>query len=259
MRYIVYIDNTAEADAIRFVGSYRPRGIFRREQISYTTDISHAFLFDDSDTRTVEKALARAEKDFPLCRCAVCDMGLFAAEHKDNVFWVTARIGENGGEDEYYSHTIGGTAVWTNDIRQAELCLDGDDAESALSLLRMRCNGKITTFAVYANIRNVLAAQKFIIVCKSRNSGVSKYYSRMEGGNRLRLVRTSDAARRFAYREAITEFEHLKSHNKRFFYTVMKAPDENVPSRDIEEYADSHRDLRVVALNDKLKWHRRRD
>lgn len=248
MAKVIYFDaEPTRKSVIRFVEDYRRGGWFRKEKIEYSIECGYLPVIED-----VEGAYDRIMRDFP---DAVISSGKLVEVDKaleSNRVWVIAKHTDKGF-NVFYSHTTAGRVEWTSDISNAELNFDEQSAEGCAAELR-RTGEKIITMPVCLNFPNPLLGKNFIILCKSRKSGVTKYFARHEEGNRIRLVKNSDSAARFTYAEVLAKFDSLKATNKAFFYTVCNAFSENVNYTQIEDYCKSGKVAKAVAVTDKLKW-----
>jgi len=248
MAKVIYFDaEPTKKGVIRFVEDYRRGGFLRKEKIQY--GIAGGYLPVVDEEQGID---GRIMRDYP---SAVIYYGTVADVERrleTKRFWL---IGKDTGKgiDMYYSHVTAGKVEWTSDVTNAEIQFDEQAAISTVTELR-RAGEKAVVVPVYMNFDNPLLAKGFIILCKSRKSGVTKYFARHEDGNRIRLVKSSDSAARFNYAEAVEMFESLKGSNKAFFYTVCQAFKDNVNFTGIEDYMASGKVAKAIAVSDKLKW-----
>ena len=163
--------------------------------------------------------------------------------------WIedTDTLGEMGLMDV----VIGSNVSWTS-ASQGDVIRFYDSDCRVIG--QFAATGSTLDSAVYMNFDNPLLAKGFIILCKSKKSGVTKYFARHEEGNRIRLVKFSDSAARFNYAEAVDTFESLKRTNKAFIYTMCPAFKGRVHFTDIDKMLESGKVARAVAISDKLKW-----
>lgn len=249
MAKVIYFDaEPTKKGVIRFVEDYRRGGFLRKEKIQY--GIAGGYLPVVDEEPGIYKKIAR---DFSVD--AVIWKGeteVVEAALETKRFWL---IGKDTGKgfDVYYSHVTAGKVEWTSDVANAEIQFDEQAAVSTVTELR-RAGEKAVVVPVYMNFDNPLLGKNFIILCKSKKIGVTKYFARHEEGNRIRLVKNSSSAARFTYAEAVGMFESLKGSNKAFFYTVCPAFKDNVNFTGIENYMASGKVAKAIAVSDKLKW-----
>lgn len=248
MAKVIYFDaEPTKKGVIRFVEDYRMGGFLRKEKIQY--GIAGGYLPVVEEEQSIYDRIVH---DYP---SAIVYYGTVADTERrldTKRFWL---IGKDAGKgiDMYYSHVTAGHVEWTSDVPNAEIQFDEQAAVSTVSELR-RAGEKAVVVPVYMNFDNPLLAKGFIILCKSKKSGVTKYFARHEEGNRIRLVKSSNSAARFTYAEAVGMFESLKGSNKAFFYTVCPAFKGNVNFTSIENYMASGKVAKAIAVSDKLKW-----
>ncbi len=248
MAKVIYFDaEPTKKGVIRFVEDYRRGGFLRKEKIQY--GIAGGYLPVVDEVQGVYKRIARDYPDAIIWNGTVADT---ERKLETKRFWL---IGKDDGKgfDVYYSHVTAGHVEWTSDAANAEIQFDEQAAVSAVTELR-RAGEKAVVVPVYMNFDNPLLCRNFIILCKSKKSGVTKYFARHEEGNRIRLVKNSDSAARLTYAEAVGMFESLKGSNKAFFYTVCPAFKDNVNFTSIENYMASGKVAKAIAVSDKLKW-----
>ena len=248
MAKVIYFDaEPIKKGVIRFVEDYRRGGFLRKEKIQYGIAGGYLPVVDD-----FHGAFSRVVRDNP--GAVVYDGTVIDVERKLETkrFWL---IGKDTGKgfDVYYSHVTAGKVEWTSDVTNAEIQFDEQAAVNTVTELR-RAGEKAVVVPVYMNFENPLLGRNFIILCKSRKSGVTKYFARHEEGNRIRLVKNSYSAARFTYAEAVGMFESLKGSNKAFFYTVCPAFTDNVNFTGVEDYMASGKAAKAIAVSDKLKW-----
>lgn len=248
MAKVIYFDaEPTKKGVIRFVEDYRRGGFLRKEKIQY--GIAGGYLPVVDEVQGVYDRIARDYSDAIIWNGMVEDV---ERKLETRRFWL---IGKDTGKGfgVYYSHVTAGNVEWTSDVTNAEIQFDEQAAVSTVSELR-RAGEKAVVIPVYMNFENPLLGKNFIILCKSRKSGATKYFARHEEGNRIRLVKNSDSAARFTYAEAVGMFESLKGSNKAFFYTVCPAFKDNVNFTGIEDYMASGKVAKAIAVSDKLKW-----
>lgn len=248
MAKVIYFDaEPTKKGVIRFVEDYRRGGFLRKEKIQY--GIAGGYLPVVDEEQGID---GRIMRDYPSAVIYYGTVAEIERRLETKRFWLIGK--DNGkGIDMYYSHITAGEVEWTNDVVNAEVQFDEQAAISTVSELR-RAGEKAVVIPVYMNFDNPLLGKNFIILCKSKKSGVTKFFARHEEGNRIRLVKSSDSAARFTYAEAVGMFESLKGSNKAFFYTVCPAFRDNVNFTGIEDYMDSGKVAKAIAISDKLKW-----
>ena len=247
-KVIYFYAEPTKKGVIRFVEDYRRGGFLRKEKIQYGIAGGYLPVVDD-----VQGIYVRIVRDYP---SALVYYGSTVADIERRLetkrFWL---IGKDTGRgfDVYYSHVKAGKVEWTSDVTNAEIQFDEQAAISTVTELR-RAGEKAVVVPVYMNFENPLLGRNFIILCKSKKSGVTKYFARHEEGNRIRLVKNSNSAARFTYSDAFETFESLKGSNKAFFYTVCPAFKDNVNFMGIDDYMASGKVAKAIAVSDKLKW-----
>lgn len=248
MAKVIYFDaEPMKKGVIRFVEDYRRGGFLRKEKIQY--GIAGGYLPVVDEAKGIYDRIVR---DYPPALVYYGTVVEIERRLDTQRFWL---IGKDTGKgfDVYYSHVTAGHVEWTSDVTNAEIQFDEQAAISAVTELR-RAGEKAVVVPVYMNFENPLLGKNFIILCKSKKSGVTKYFARHEDGNRIRLVKNSDSAARFTYAEAVGMFDSLKGSNKAFFYTVCPAFKDNVSFTGIEDYMASGKIAKAIAVSDKLKW-----
>lgn len=254
MGKIIYFEDGKEKNsAFRFVTYYRKKSWFKKERIEYTFSnyLANPF-FDDAVVTSVSE---RVKKDYPNAKIYCTEISDFIAKCRTHAFWVICQHDADSNVIGYYSLVIGKNVEWTNDIEDAELTMDPDSANQTADNLRRLCAGKkIGVQRVYLSLENMLLTPIMMITCTSkRGKEETKYFARIEG-NRIRLVETSDFARRNTYKDALDAFEYLQSHNKNFKYAVLPVFKDNVHYRNLEAYVKEKNLSRMVILSTKLKW-----
>ena len=247
MDQIVYFrERKDKACVVRFVADYRKGSWLRKERIAYTFFPGEAMLMNDRNTNL---AMFRVFKDYPDAAFVRTKNGRFPDNWwEGNRYWVAVR-----DDGRYFSHTERKSPIWTDDINDAEICLDRDSAERTTAELLRMSGEKIAVKEIYLTQENQLLKPSFIITCTSIKSQYTKYLSRIEGA-RLRLVKTSDAAARFTFSEAVSTFDILKASNKAFRYCVLPVFEDNVNCKDIEDYCKANKIPVAVQVTMKLKW-----
>lgn len=283
MAKVIYFDaEPTKKGVIRFVEDYRRGGFLRKEKIQYGIAGGYLPVVDEA-----QGIYVKIVRDYPNALIYYGTVADIERRLETKRFWL---IGKDTGRgfDVYYSREYTGidftianipkfnketgdfdwfidtdegrikkngkkTIGWTSNISNAEIQFDEQAAISMVNLLR-RAGEKAVVVPVYMNFDNPLLCKNFIILCKSKKSGVTKYFARHEEGNRIRLVKNSYSAARFTYAEAVGMFESLKGSNKAFFYTVCPAFRDNVNFTGIEDYMASGKVAKAIAVSDKLKW-----
>lgn len=251
--FIYFEESDKRKCAIRFVSNYRTAKWYRREKIGYSLLATSGMPV--TEATELQKIYLRIEKDYPDARIYCTEWEVFRDLHKKRQFWVICKFNENSEIDGYYSCTKRGNVEWTNDIDDADIYLDNQTADESGRTIGQLCqpDTKIGIAQIYLNLVNELLTPIFMITCTSKTGKQSTQYFAKLDGNRLRLVRTSDAAKKFTYSDVLAMFEHLKSHNKNFLYAVLPAFKDNVHCNDIERYIGDMRVSRLVQMDIKLK------
>ena len=248
MAKVIYFDaEPTKKGVIRFVEGYRRGGFLRKEKIQYGIAGGYLPVVDEE-----QGIYDRIVRDYPSALVYYGTVADVERRLETKRFWLVGKDTGNGF-DVYYSHVTAGNVEWTSDVTNAEIQFDEQAAISTVTELR-RAGEKAVVIPVYMNFENPLLGRNFIILCKSKKSGVTKYFARHEEGNRIRLVKSSNSAARFTYAEAVGVFESLKGSNKAFFYTVCPAFKDNVNFTGIEDYMASGKVAKAIAVSDKLKW-----
>lgn len=253
MKQIIYFKSSEKPDVYRFVKSYRRGRWYRKERIEYSFFPSDAVQFTDN----VEKSLVceRIKKDFPDVSIFSDDFLSFMSSHKDNRFWVIAQhdFGGDGISGFYCGFGSGNKAAFSTDIYSAEIIMSKSSALETLRTIQRSAGGLYSESVVYLSIANRLLSPCMMITCTNRRSNITKYFSRLEEGNRLRLVKTSVAARKFCYDDALSMFERLRMQNKNFLYAILPAFKDNVHCKDIESYMREKKVSRMITMGLQLK------
>lgn len=256
--HIIYFrDYSGRPGVFRFVKAYSPKRFLRRERIEYTLDITRAMDFSAGGMELVRQAHRRIMKDWS-CEgrttlgVSHTDSDDFMSSYRQHRFWVITRRGEDGEPVEFYSgRDRKGRDGFSDDIGEASIGLDLQSETDTVKRLRVG-GGHVSIDCVYLTLVNGLLEDNFMIICKSRKEdGRTRFFARQED-NRLRLVETSGAAKKMAYREAYEVYEHLESTNRNFSYAVLPAFVENVHCRDLEGYVKRHGVQRAVKMNLRL-------
>lgn len=248
MAKVIYFDaEPTKKGVIRFVEDYRRGGFLRKEKIQYGIAGGYLPVIDDA-----QGIYVKIVRDYPNALIYYGTVVEIERRLETKRFWL---IGKDSGRgfDVYYSHITAGKVEWTSDVTNAEIQFDEQAAISTVTELR-RAGEKAVVIPVYMNFDNPLLGRNFIILCKSKKSGMTKYFARHEEGNRIRLVKFPDSAARFNYAEAVETFESLKGSNKAFIYTMCPAFKGRVHFTDIDKMLESGKVARAVAVSDKLKW-----
>ena len=250
-KFILYFKEKAgEPCAIRFVKDYRKRGFLRKERIEYTFDLRQAYDFPELDD--VLAASKRIMKDWPGAVVNWPDEEEFKKEFALHKFWVITQRDVNGDPYEFYTgrdklHQ----AEFTEDINKASIGLDMQSEADTVGRLRTK-GTRIAIDCVYLSLVNDLLNPNFMIICTSRREGQrTRFFARQED-TRLRLVETSDAAKKMPYREAIDTYERLKATNKNFNYAVLPVFKDNVHYKNLEDYVLKTRVSRALKMNLRL-------
>lgn len=254
---IYFVENEKRKCAIRFVKSYRAKSWWRMERIEYTYSLAEGNNFVDS--AVTDKVCERIREDFPDAVIYRINPSEFHRQYETHRFWLICSFTKKTDTDGYFSHIMSKKVMWTNNINDAEILLDEKNAEDSANSIRRLC-GTTTMVGIqtiYLNLENMLLTPIMMITCTSKyGKQETKYFARLDG-NRLRLVNTSDAAKKFTYTEVMDMFEHLRTHNKNFLYAVLPAFKENVHYKNLEAYVTENNVSRMVQISLMLKWENR--
>lgn len=255
METIIYFEEDGKKHGvIRFVSGYRKKRFLRKERIEYT--LSSASSKDFIDEKDIFLVLERIKKDYPDAVIHLTDWDKFMERYKKHVFWLIAYIDDVGQKSPsgYYSSHSCGNVEWTKDIEDAEIGMDDDATDETVNNIRKSTGKKVFMMPVYLDLVNGLLEPNFMITCTGKKGKQeTKYFARMEGA-RLRLNTTSDAAKKFTYKEVLAMFEFLQSNNKNFLYAVLPVFKENVHYKQLENYMRKNKVSRMVQMTTKLRW-----
>ena len=255
METIIYFEeNGKKHGVIRFVSGYRKKRFLRKERIEYT--FSSASSKDFIDEEEIGMVLERIKKDYPDAVIHLTTWDKFLERYKKHVFWLIAYIDDIGQKSPsgYYSGSSRGNVEWTNDIEDAEIGLDDNTTDDTVNNIRKSTGKKVFMMPVYLDLVNGLLEPNFMITCTGKKGKQeTKYFARMEGA-RLRLNTTSDAAKKFTYKEVLAMFEFLQSNNKNFLYAALPVFKENVHYKQLDNYLKKNKVSRMVQMTTKLRW-----
>ena len=255
METIIYFEEDGKKHGvIRFVSGYRKKRFLRKERIEYT--FSSASSKDFIDEEEIGMVLERIKKDYPDAVIHLTTWDKFLERYKKHVFWLIAYIDDIGQKSPsgYYSGSSCGHVEWTNDIEDAEIGLDDDTTDDTVNNIRKSTGKKVFMMPVYLDLVNGLLEPNFMITCTGKKGKQeTKYFARMEGA-RLRLNTTSDAAKKFTYKEVLAMFEFLQSNNKNFLYAALPVFKENVHYKQLDNYLKKNKVSRMVQMTTKLRW-----
>ena len=255
MGTIIYFEETHKCSCVvRFVKDFQKKGWFRKERIEYSLSSIECTPFTNNEV--IDKVCERIRKDYPNAKIFCTERLEFEKTFRTHKVWVICTYDEKGNVAGYLSHVAGKRAMWTNDIDDAEISFDLESASASSDNIRKLCGlgARVGLRSVYLNLVNQLLTPIMMITCTSkRGKEETKYLARLEN-NRLRLVNTSDAAKKFTYTEVLKMFEHLQTHNKNFLYAVLPAFKDNVHYKNLEAYVKEKNVSRMVQMTTKLKW-----
>ena len=255
MGRIIYFEETEKRRcAIRFVKNFRKKGWLRKERIEYSFFSIEGTPFIDNEVMAM--VCERIKKDYPDAKIYCTEWSEFEKTFNTHKFWVICTYDEKGDAAGYFTHIAGKNVKWTNDIEDAEISLDRKSASDSADNIRKLCGpgARVTVKSVYVNLVNLLLTPIMMITCTSKSGKEeTKYFARLKG-NRIRLVNTSEAARKFTYTEVLEMYEHLQTHNKNFLYAVLPVFKDNVHYKNLEAYIKEKNVSRMVQMTTKLKW-----
>lgn len=257
MKTFIFFENEKKFSPIFFVREYKKKRWFRPEKISYTLSPENGLVFEDEEL--IDLVSKRICKDFSNARIHKVNKPVFHEKYKEHVFWVIGDFDEGKSNDcaSFYSGESRKEVFWTQNLEDAEVYMDLDCANQTADNIRRKVGTekKVSVKPIYLNLCNGLLTPIMMITCTSKGGKQeTKYFSKIDKeGYRLRLVRTSDAARKFTYRGAIQMFDFLKSRNKNFLYAILPTFSDNVKCDDIESYMKENQVSRMVSVTLKLK------
>jgi hypothetical protein len=261
--FIYFVENKDTKGVFRFVKCYRKKGWFRKEKIAYSLSQEDCVSLSDSVVEKVDNCI---KKDYPNAQIvhsdkSPVDSGIFET-HK---FWLIADFSKAKKDKEeqlsYFSYSYKKEVFWTEDLNDAEIYMDKASAERTSNNIRklVGTSAMVGVKTVYLNLVNELLTPIMMITCTSKSGKKeTKYFNRIEG-NRLRLVTTSDGAKKFTYPEVEEKFEYLRTHNKNFLYVVWPVFKDNVNYQHLEEYVKKNEISRMLVLTLKLKHFNRKN
>lgn len=249
MKKVIYFTDGDGVKPFMFVKAYRKKSLLKRENVQLSYFV-HELDIDDEMT---ERIISLVKRHYPNAKVNCETVDTFEQAMYKYRYHVVCKHIPNG---DFYGFDSGctseGEVAWTMEIENAQLHYDQASAEESARAISSHTGECVTLTSVYIAKVNPLSEQEFIIHCKSKKSGRVQFYSRTEG-TRLRLVRTSDAAAKFNYSQALSMFDELKAKNKAFFYTVMPYI-ENVNCADLEQMYKENKIPVAINMTDKLKW-----
>lgn len=245
-------------DAFRFVKSYRKGRLFRKEQITYTFNPELALRVDiKEDIANIEN---RIVGDYHEARPVEIELGEFRDNYCKNRFWAITIRNEDGEPDKFYMGDNGkGNAMFTDDVRDALLCMDEQTQAQTVSRLRVSrldCDGAVAMDCIFANISNGLLNPNFMIIVVDKkmqaqlSTYVADYFCGFNDKDEVMLSDKSNDALRMSYASAIRVYNTLRDRYKSMFnFAVLPAFNNNVNACDMEEYMKRHKISRNVVLD----------
>lgn len=254
MGTIIYFEEDPGRDGvIRFVNEYRGKRWYRKERIKYSLSCIDANPFVDESL--MDEVCNRVKRDYPESKIYRTTFDEFEHSFIDNKFWVIARHGQDCEVLDYFSLLEKGVCVWTKDIQDILVILDEESAKDSVDVFRSYSNSdRILARPVYLNMKNKLLLRNFMIICvRKDNEDSPRYFKKIDKYNRVQTVATSNYARKFSYRSALSTYEYLRMNNKRYEYAVIPALNDNVHGDAFASYIKSHNIPRMVQMDFKLK------
>lgn len=245
---IYFIECGKKCSVWRFVKSYRPKRWFRRERIEYTPILREALNFEEINDNSFLSIDERIRKEYQKPIIQACDKDSFKGRHEHYRFWVICKYNSDGQLEGYYSAILKKQVNLETDIEDATVFMLEKDANETIHAVRDAAGpgARICINTIYLDIENGLLTPIFMITCTSKTGKQdTKYFARIEG-NRLRLVNTSNSAKRFSLQEANDMFEHLVTHNKNFLYAVLPVFKDKVKYSEIGDYVRKNNISRAV-------------
>lgn len=251
--FVCFFKDKSKTGPLFFVKSYKARSWFRKERIEYSFNQleAHTFNWEDVD---VSKVRDRIKSDYPNCSVMTVSTtdDAFGEIFSKNRFWVICKYGQNNEVCGYYAGMKGGKAMWADDVNKALFCMDERTEKETVNILRHK-GERVAYITVYLDLTNELLNPIFIITCTSKSGKKETKFFAREEGVRIRLVKTSFAAKKLTYSECLEMFEHLVAHNKNFSYAVIPNFKDNVNCKDLKSYIKEHPINRMVQLELKIE------
>ena len=243
---IVYIH---ENGLYRFVKNYSKGGFLRREHCILTYDIGEAA---DLNTNKIAAALDLLG----------CDKAMFATKedfakiHSENRMWCIERAVSNDTCDYYRgigSKKKGSVPIplFADNIQMAFVSLSEEVQKSEMNTIRMNTNAKVRLVTLYTEYKNELLTPQFIVACTDKEE-VTMFLSSVAENGEISLVGKSSSALVLPYDDVVRTFERLRCTNKKYLYSVFPKFTEDVWADDIEEYLNTHKVSRSVAVSVRL-------
>lgn len=229
-------------DAIQFVKDYRKKGLFRKERISYTPDVTKAMTVHD--IVLAGKIEERVKKDHPFASVIrMTKESFYKCYGKEHIFWAIARRDRNGDAIDFYTgvNDKNGVPLFGTDIRRASLHLDDRCAANTVGAFRNIDKGSVIGLEkVYCNLINQLSSQGFMLVCMVRGKGAPRFFVRRDDKT-LVTADWSDEASKYLYSEVMKVYDDVKANCKGYAYAVLPAFNDNVNYQNIEGYVKANK------------------
>lgn len=250
-KYVIFREDKNKHGVYLFVKKFEPKRWFRREKIEYCIGVNQAESY--SDSVVLDKVCERIKRDFPNAEIICDDYASIVNRLKNHQFWLIGRWKDDSTEEFYCDNDLDNKPSYTQDMNDVRFSLSVSSAKETLQTIRKSTRDRVYVCFAYLSLENKLLSNCMMITCTSKKSGVTKYFAR-EDGKRLRLVATSNAARKFSYEFALCMFDYLRTNNKNFLYAVLPVFKDNVNSKDIERYMQENKISRMIAMDLKLKF-----
>lgn len=255
---IIFREDKDKPGAIHFVESFRAKKWWWKEKISYSINTGVAETFDD--VAVTEKVCERIKKDYPHAEIWCESFEDFIKKYENHRFWVVGRYSFSRGnretrpcEEEFYcDNDRYGKPLYSTDLQEVRFSLSESSANETLKTIRKSTRDAAYTRMVFLTLQNELLSPCMMITCTSKGNGQTKYFSKLDG-NRLRLVATSFAAKKFPYEQVMVMWEYLRQQNKNFLYAIMPVFKDNVNAKDIERYIRENHISRMIVMDLQLK------
>lgn len=252
-KYVIFREDKNKHGFYLFVKKFEPKRWFRREKIEYCIGVNQAESY--SDNVVLDKVCERIKRDFPNAEIICEDYSSFCCRLRNNTFWLIGRWKDDSTEEFYCDKDQNNKPLYTQDMNDVRFSLSVSSAQETLQTIRKSTRDRVYVCVAFLSLENKLLSPCMMITCTSKKSGVTKYFAREDGNsNRLRLVTTSNAAKKFSYEYALHMFEFLRTNNKNFLYAVLPVFRDNVNSKDIERYMQENNVSRWIAMDLKLKF-----
>lgn len=245
--YIYFVTRGNHPDVVRYVSGVK-KILWIFTKVRFTVDVRKAVkmsgmkkidAFEEIKKRYGEDAVIETTEE------------LTPIDSDPRLFYLV--VSEDKKEEMYFS-SIGkdGKLAFSRNVRDAYISQSQRDIEETLVNVRIHGGKKVKRVAIAMNIDNSLQDENFVIVCKSRYSGMILFLKERNMDGLITLHPKSDKARKLGYDDAIAWYEWLKEKHKENSYAVIVAPNENIKGSQLKRYLIEHGNDRSVAVSIKL-------